>query len=152
MYHIFWGGGVRCSICSIQTGKLLFCWRTWIQGRWVLSSYLLVSSLAQSFLLSYIIHGNRSADRNQALRWLRKATENKRLLSETDWGNLENYLSIISTYVNVVSNNENVSGITSILSAVAETTVPEHIAVLNNNDNDSSITSRSGTNSTSLSS
>jgi hypothetical protein len=51
-----------------------------------------------------------------------------------------------------VSNNENVSGITSILSAVPETTVPEHIAVLNNNDNYSSVTSISGTNSTSLSS
>jgi hypothetical protein len=74
------------------------------------------------------------------------------LLSETERGNIENYLSIISTYVNVVSNNENVSGITSILSAVPETTVPEHIAVLNNNDNYSSVTSRSGTNSASLSS
>jgi hypothetical protein len=86
------------------------------------------------------------------LRWLRKATEQKSLLSETERGNLENYLSIISKNANVESNDVNVSGAASILSAVPETKVPEHIAVLNNNDNDSSITPGSGTNSTSLSS
>lgn len=146
-------GGVRCSICSIQTGKLLFCWRTWIQSRWVLRSSLFsVFSRTKSFTCFSTFTAIALVDRKQALRWLRKATEKKSLLSEAERGNLENYLSIISTHVNVVSNNEIVSGMTSILSAVPETTVPEHIAVLNNNDNYSSITSRSGTNSTSLSS
>jgi hypothetical protein len=93
---IFMWGGIQQHMQHTNSVVIIMLADTDLRKVGALQFPLSVFSRTNSFTSISTYTAIALVDRKRALRWLRKAAEQKSLLSETERGNVENYLSIIS--------------------------------------------------------